>query len=50
MDKPLLSSFLELDSIVRVIPLTTDYSQPILDHLLLREEWMEFLWGLVLGL
>lgn len=33
-----------------VIPLTSDYSQLILDHRLLHEEWMEFLWGLVLGL
>lgn len=33
-----------------VISLTSNYSQFILDRLLLREEWMEFLWGLVLGL
>lgn len=33
-----------------VIPLTSDYSQLILDHLLLHEEWMEFLWEFVLGL
>lgn len=33
-----------------MIPLTSDYSKFILDHLLLHEEWMESLLGLVLQL
>ena len=33
-----------------MIPLTSDYSKFILHHLLLHEEWMESLSGLVLWL